>query len=1028
MRKKVISVCLTLISTVILLGMMLSVTVLAWEGPSLPVYYDYSWSSLSGETGVECGENAFVIHTKAGTHDVSLYVTFPSTGGFRVRLSDSSEKSGYFQMDAEKIKYGSGANGAITVRSSDGSYMRYQGNSESFSIMLFSAKSDKLVALGNEQISLAYKNGKDTIIKTMVEFPLVKNEAVYNGAERYSGVNLVGTEVCLYNVDAAYHGSSSDIVEERPYSYINSPFFHSNRGYSVWFNMNYGGTADIGKKSSDKYSVMFEGGDKLDFVMWAGTPKENIKKYTTITGTSIVPEKWVFRYWMGGAYYPWNQGNGYQNLKDCIEGYKKIGIKNIAAYFCEGLFANAQCNQLLRSEQSRMLMWYGANAYTKDQVQDWLPLTDYLDLPFAHNIKAENQLSTSNAIDYSNPNIVECLKTQLGQYWKWGVQGAMKDFGEYIPYDTVCYNGLTGAEMHNLMSVYYGKAASEAWSSYWGNDYILFQRSGFSGSQKYTANFLGDQTVTWRGLRDQLYATISMGMGGFNIYGGDMGGFNGNTENETYVRWYQFAAFEPLMRTHGATELHLPWEKGAVASKNFTQFYWLRENILDAVYSAAVNANKTAEPMVQGMAVAYPYQLSLASVEDEYLFCNNFLVCPITEKGAFTRSVLLPRGKWYSLWDYSVVEGGQTITAEAPTTFIPVYLRSGTVSPITLPASLELTESMQDVETFSGLLITPPEAKRTQTVYDSTDRNTVYTCENINESSFSVTADSASDRGIVLAYGVTAAGASVDGNSLKRLSAKPDVTSEEYGYYVDYSGRTFLYLPQGWKKLEISKGESKYKSLKMTCTDTVAESALSDGDLTTVCEFSGKREEIVLKLSGEQTVGRIDVRWTNRYASSYKLEYSADGNTWQTLKTVENAIGGINIIDFEPVKASYLRLSSVVGGEISGNPAIYALSAYAPDDFSSEYLLSDDDLWNDYTNDEDYTDLNLDEDSGESSYTIRKKVPGTKISKIIYETPVWLYILIGVAVLVAIFLFVFFIIRKRRKSISAKSEPFVENE
>ncbi|MGN0492124.1 MAG: hypothetical protein ACI4F7_00610, partial [Acutalibacteraceae bacterium] len=74
MRKKVISVCLTLISTVILLGMMLSVTVLAWEGPSLPVYYDYSWSSLSGETGIECGENAFVIHTKAGTHDVSLYV------------------------------------------------------------------------------------------------------------------------------------------------------------------------------------------------------------------------------------------------------------------------------------------------------------------------------------------------------------------------------------------------------------------------------------------------------------------------------------------------------------------------------------------------------------------------------------------------------------------------------------------------------------------------------------------------------------------------------------------------------------------------------------------------------------------------------------------------------------------------------------------------------------------------------------------------------------------------------------------
>lgn len=1009
------------------------------KSPDTPTYYNYSWHNLSTAVKTTAEKEVFVITTKAGEHDVQLYITFLEVGGYRIRLGNDADSSGYFDIPGTAIKYENTADGGLRMRGADNSSLVYTKTADGFSLQLYNTKDYPIVTLSNEQISLAYKNGKEEIIKMMVELPLMENEAVYNGAERYTGVDLVGSEVNLYNVDAAYHGASSSVTE-RPDAYINSPFFHSNRGYSLWFNMAYGGTADIGKTNEHKVSVMFEGGDKLDFVLWSGTSKENIQKYTSITGTSIVPEKWAFSYWMGGAYSPWNYqytGNGYQNLKNIIDGYAEIGITDIAAYFCEGLFENAQCNQLLRSNNSRMLMWFGAYEYPKSMVQGWLPTVDYIDLPFAHNVKAVNQLSTSNFLDFSNPNIVDMFKSQLTQYWKLGVQGAMIDFGEYLPYDTVCYNGLTGVEMHNLISVDYARASAEAWSSYWGNDYILFQRSGFSGSQKYTANFLGDQTGDWRGLQDQVYATISMGMGGFNIYGGDIGGHVGVTENETYIRWYQFGAFSPLMRVHAAQELRVPWEKGAVATENFKDFYWLRENLVDAIYSSAIEANKTANPMVQGMAVAYPYQRSLASVNDQYVFCNNFLVNPVTQGDAFTRSVAFPEGKWYSLWDMSVVEGGSTKVVEAPTTFIPVYLRSGSVSVLTLPASLELGETMKDVETYTALLITPPEAERKNTLYTDTEKKTVFTSKNVSATTFTVTADKACDREIVLAYGVTAAEVSVDGEKLVRLTEKPDVNTYGYGYYVDPAGRTFIYAPAGWKTLTVAKGESRYISLALDTDNSAAKRTLLDEEIITVFAFNDTTQnELIMKLDGMQKVSRVDLRWTQGYAASYDVEYSTDGKIWTKVPvgtegehTVEGAIGGINLIDFEEVEAAYLRISNVEAGE-DGRATLYAFAAYAMPQITEEYVPEEDEDWDEYLPDDDQgegfiteTDNEALDDESEETETVivRKRKPNQTI-KIITGMAWWAWLLIGGGVLLVAAGIVLLILLLKRKKKSAALE------
>jgi alpha-glucosidase/alpha-D-xyloside xylohydrolase len=43
---------------------------------------------------------------------------------------------------------------------------------------------------------------------------------------------------------------------------------------------------------------------------------------------------------------------------------------------------------------------------------------------------------------------------------------------------------------------------------------------------------------------------------------------------------------------------------------------------------------------------------------DEFLWGRNILVAPVTEKGAKTRNVYLPKGTWFDFWTRRPIEGG----------------------------------------------------------------------------------------------------------------------------------------------------------------------------------------------------------------------------------------------------------------------------------------------------------------------------------------------------------------------------------
>ena len=1080
------AVCGTVITLTATLSVSATTLKTEWPGAKIPTPKNYTWYALGAATGTQKDTNYFVIDTKAGEHAESLYVSFPKEGGFRIQSLHELQKEngatkpevsnvGLFEPSAlEKITYTTDG-GAVKMTGTDGTVVKYTQSDSGFALTIYKANDDKVVSLTNRQFSFAY-NRKGEVIRSMVEFPLADKEAIYGGGERYNGANQVGKTISLTNLDCWS-------VPE--YSYNNVPLFHSNRGYSVWFNMTYVGEADIGDTNSHKYSVKFDG-SKLDLYLWQGMPLDNLKKYTALTGTSGVSETWTYGFWTGAqnaAFEKTGLANTYANIMALINGYKEHYNFYPDACYAEGAAArNAQVTNFLRRNNIKTLGWFSPDLWKNlglGTINDILPAHSELPVldasgkiidpgqPFGYDSMflktyGKYRISSKNYVDFSNPSVVELITSCWQQYWDWGVAGTMDDFGEWYPFNTTYFNGLSGDEMHNLMSYYYAKACNEAWAAGRGNDYVLFQRSGCAGSQYYSGNFLGDNVSEYVGKDGNGYnavisAMISMGASGFNLYGADLGGLGGTPTNDLWNRWVSLSLFSPYMRQHG-TVIHQPWNYGMLATQNFGNVYYLRKNLVPTIESAAIKAEKTSDPIIKGMVMAYPYQLSLADVENQYLFCDDLLVCPVTTENVYYQKVSLPKGSaWYELNTYKAYDGGQTFDAEAPTSDFPVFVKGGAVKAIDLPESMRLGAEMHDdsddeFTNLPALLITPPDKDNTTVIYDkqgaSTDYHTydakeeTYVNAKTSDTVFTVTNSDGSARSIILALGVTAGGVEVDGKALSELRAMPDYQAKQYGYYVDEDGLTTIYAPAGWKTLTVKKGSVKSSAVKLSGvgSDAAEMAAMFDGDVTTSFELPRSTGAYTtVQLANTTKIDRVKIDWAVGFSNSYDVEYSTDGESWSIIlpqgsdqHTVVDGGGSRDDIHFAPVEAKYLRVRTVQAGD-AGMPKVYSFAAYKAVEKVIDDPSTDDPgnngKWDDfddnqYDDDVSWDDNNSDDtpDDSDNVEVVKKKSKRT-----VFNTKLTPFAIVLIAAGCVLVLgggtFVIILLVKRKKKKDQEAEP-----
>ena len=254
---------------------------------------------------------------------------------------------------------------------------------------------------------------------------------------------------------------------------------------------------------------------------------------------------------------------------------------------------------------------------------------------------------------------------------------------------------------------------------------LILARAAYLGAQRNGSVFWSsDISSTWDTLKRQVPAGLDFTASGMPYWCNDVGGFNnlppehhpvhpplidpsdaretvGGYDDypELYVRWYQYGVFQPIFRTHGTRTFNEIWSYGKQAEPILEKYLKLRYELLPYIYSLGYQSYKTGAPYMRALFMDFPNDPNVSEIGDEYMFGPAFLVAPVTDQGATTRSVYLPAGaRWYNFWTNERFEGGQAITVSAPIGTIPLFVRAGSILP--LGSAIESTQQKQKIVKF----------------------------------------------------------------------------------------------------------------------------------------------------------------------------------------------------------------------------------------------------------------------------------------------------------------------------------------
>jgi alpha-glucosidase len=242
--------------------------------------------------------------------------------------------------------------------------------------------------------------------------------------------------------------------------------------------------------------------------------------------------------------------------------------------------------------------------------------------------------------------------------------------------------GATHKKIHNVYALEEAKAAYDAFQKYSPDKrHFMLSRAGYSGIQRYSATWTGDNTASEGQLQLACLMPLSMGLSGLPFVGSDVGGFFDMPSARLYTRWMQIGAFTPFFRGHNAIYQpdKEPWVFGSETEENVRDIISFRYRILPYLYNEFYNASITGLPIMRAMFLNYQDddECYTADAQFQFMVGENLLVAPVLVEKDNTKKLYLPEGKWIELFNHKIYDGKQWITVDAPISKIPVFLKAG---------------------------------------------------------------------------------------------------------------------------------------------------------------------------------------------------------------------------------------------------------------------------------------------------------------------------------------------------------------
>jgi alpha-D-xyloside xylohydrolase len=218
----------------------------------------------------------------------------------------------------------------------------------------------------------------------------------------------------------------------------------------------------------------------------------------------------------------------------------------------------------------------------------------------------------------------------------------------------------------------------------------ILTRSAFPGQQRYaTALWSGDVAGNWETFRRQIPAGLHVCLTGLPYWTTDCGGFfrpRDQYQSEDFadllIRWFQFSTFCPVQRIHGFQSETEFW-KYPRALDTLVKYDRFRYRLLPYIYSIAWRVTHDGYTMMRALPMDFRGDSNVYDICDQYMFGPAFLVNPVLEPKAVSRSVYLPaQAKWTNFWTGESTTGGKRIDSPAVQETIPLFVRSGSIIPM----------------------------------------------------------------------------------------------------------------------------------------------------------------------------------------------------------------------------------------------------------------------------------------------------------------------------------------------------------
>ncbi len=499
------------------------------------------------------------------------------------------------------------------------------------------------------------------------------------------------------------------------------PFYVSNRGYGFFWNNPAIGTAAFGTNKTEWH---VESTKKLDYYITAGdTPAQIEANYSLAVGRTPMMPEYGLGYWQCKLRY-----RTQEELLAVAREHKRRGLPMDAIvidffhWTMQGDFRFEPLDWPDPEGMVRELKELGIETVVSvwptidERSENFGPMADRGYLVSADRGNANHMTWMGNTVFYdaTHPGAQRYVWERCREnYYKKGIRCFWLDEAEpeYGPYDFDNYRYYAGPALQcsNVYPVGYARGFYDGLKAEGEKEVMSLVRCAWAGSQKYgVLTWSGDIYSSFRSMREQLQAGLSMGMAGIPWWTSDIGGFLGGdiqdpAFRELLVRWFAWGAFCPVFRMHGERS---PWHEREQEFRNgvrqltsgqdnevwsfgednyeiLKRYLFVRERLRPYVRECMRAASETGAPVMRPLFYDFPEDEHCWEAEDSYLFGPDLLVAPVMEAGARERQIYLPAGTgWRDAFTKQEYEGGQTVTVPAPLDVIPVMIREGKDYPV----------------------------------------------------------------------------------------------------------------------------------------------------------------------------------------------------------------------------------------------------------------------------------------------------------------------------------------------------------